>query len=331
MPRVGVVRLDPEVRAAVADGRAVVALESSVLAQGLPAPANAEAAQAMLRAVRDTGAVPAITGVVDGVVAAGLSSVELARFLERRGVVKVSTRDLPTAMARRLDGATTVAAALRIAHLAGIRVFATGGIGGVHRTTSAARATYDESADLIELSRTPLVVVCAGAKAILDLPGTMERLETFGVSVVGYRTSELPGFVTAQTGIGLETRVENAAEAAAIYLAQRRLELPAALLLVQSPPAGSALPADLVRTAVDEAVSRASREGVGGAALTPWLLRAIGDATGGKSLGANLALLEANARLAAEVARELEAKVEVRTKGTTARVARRGSRAEGRR
>ncbi|MEJ7812646.1 MAG: pseudouridine-5'-phosphate glycosidase [Gemmatimonadaceae bacterium] len=296
------IRLTPEVADALHRGAPVVALESSVLAQGLPIPVNREAALRMTRAVRDAGAVPAITAVVGGTVAAGLTDAELERFLAREGVGKVSARDLPVAVSRGADGATTVAASLVIAHRAGIRVFATGGLGGVHR-----EPPYDESADLTELARTSVVVVCAGAKAILDLPATAERLETLGVTVVGYRTWELPGFFTVATGIRVTARAESAAGIAAIYRAGLALGRPGALVVVQPPPAELALSAQVVDAAVERALERARAEGVRGAGVTPFLLAAVERETDGRSLEVNLALLESNARLAAGVASALAA------------------------
>ena len=299
----GIVRLPRAVAAALRDGRPVVALESSVLAQGLPVPANRECAERMVRAVSSQGAVPAITAVVSGVATAGLDDAELERFLRREGLGKVSARDLPMAMARGSDGATTVAAAIAIAALAGIDVFATGGIGGVHRGANG--ATYDESADLVELARTPALVVSAGAKSILDVPATLERLETLGVPIIGYRTGEMPGFFTAETGLTLSTRAENVKEVAAIWRAHRELGRKTAMLVVQPPPADVALPRRAVEEAVESAMQAAQSEGVHGGALTPFLLAAVERETGGRSLGANLALLEANAMLAAEIAGEL--------------------------
>jgi pseudouridine-5'-phosphate glycosidase len=282
-------------------GRPIVALESSVLAQGLPIPANGEAASRMRDAVSAEGATPAITAVVGGVPMVGLEGADLERFLRRDGVRKVSARDLPAAMVARADGATTVAASLALARLVGVTVFATGGIGGVHRD-----APFDESADLMELARSPIVVVCAGAKSILDLPATMERLETLGVPVVGYRTSELPGFFFASTGLPLPARAESAAEIAQLFRAHRSLGGSAALLVVQSPPEAVALPGQTVEAAVSEALAHARRIGIRGAAVTPYLLAAVERATGGRSLAANLGLLEANARLAGRIAVALE-------------------------
>jgi pseudouridylate synthase len=300
---VPIVRVLPQIAAALRDRRPVVALESSVFAQGLPAPANRDAAERMVRAVSSRGAVPAITAVVRGVAAAGLDDEELERFLRREGIAKVSARDLPMAIARGTDGATTVAAALTIAALADIEVFATGGIGGVHRSADGSK--YDESADLIEMARTPAVVVSAGAKSILDVPATLERLETLGVPIIGYRTNEMPAFFTAESGLPLEARVESAAEVAAVWRAHRGLGRHAALLVVQAPPADVALPRRTVEDAVERALHAAKREDIRGAALTPFLLQAVERETQRRSLGANLALLESNAMLAAEIATEL--------------------------
>jgi len=297
---VAIVRLPPAVADALRDGRPVVALESSVLAQGLPAPANRDAAERMVRAVSSRGAVPAITAVVRGVATAGLEEAELERFLRREGIGKVSARDLPMAIARGTDGATTVAAAIAIAAQAGIEVFATGGIGGVHRASSG--VTYDESADLVELARTPVLVVSAGAKSILDVPATLERLETLGVPLIGYRASEMPGFLTVETGLPLPARAETVKEVAAAWRAHRQLGRTSAMLVVQPPPADVALPRRAVEDAVENALRVAESEGVQGGALTPFLLAAVERETAGRSLGANLALLEANAMLAAEIA-----------------------------
>ncbi len=293
-----VIRVTAPVRQALDEKRPVVALESSVLAQGLPIPENREAATRMVDAVVRAGATPAITAVVRGMPTVGLEADELQRFLQRDGVRKVSARDLPAAMARGLHGATTVAATLALASRVGVEVFATGGIGGVHRG-----APFDESADLLELSRTPMIVVCAGAKSILDLPATWERLETLGVPVVGFRTSELPGFFTAHTGIGLESRADDVLEMVALWHAHRALGRPQSLLVVQAPPAEHSIPRAAVEAAVASAQSHAEREGITGARLTPYLLAAVTRLTGGSSLAANLALLELNASLAGDIAR----------------------------
>ena len=294
------VRVLPVIAEALATGRGVVALESSVLAHGLPIPANAEAARRMVDGVQGAGAIAAITAVVAGQPTMGLTNEELNRFLTRTGVAKVSSRDLGTVMARGGDGATTVAASLTLCRAAGVSVFATGGIGGVHHEPS-----YDESADLIELARTPVIVVCAGAKSILDLPATVERLETLGITVVGYQTDDFPGFFFAHTGIPVPIRAESVKEVVAIFRAQRTLSHPGALLVVQQPPAEKAL----ARAEVDMAVARALQDarsvGMRGSATTPYLLAAVDKATSGRSLSVNLSLLEGNARLAGAIAAEL--------------------------
>jgi pseudouridine-5'-phosphate glycosidase len=292
----GVVRTLLAVASAIAEGRAVVALESSVFAQGLPIPANRTAARSMVDAIESRGAVAAITAVVRGVPAAGLTAEELERFLARDGIEKVSARDLALAVARGADGATTVAAAIALSALAGIEVFATGGIGGVHRAPS-----YDESADLAELARTPIIVVCSGAKAILDLRATAERLDSLGVPVIGYRTSELPAFYGTETGIAVP-RVEEAHEIVAAYRAQRALGRSSALLIVQAPPVPFALPGSVVERAVVEGVRECTRAGVQGSAVTPFLLAYVDKATAGRAREVNLALLEQNAALAASIA-----------------------------
>ena len=292
----GVVRTLPAVASALAEGRAVVALESSVFAQGLPIPANRTAALSMVSAVESRGAVAAITAVVRGIPAAGLTADELERFLARDGIGKVSARDLALAVARGADGATTVAAAIALARLAGIEVLATGGIGGVHRAPP-----YDESADLAELARTPIIVVCSGAKAILDLRATAERLDTMGVSVIGFRTGELPAFYGAESGIAVP-RADDVSEIVAVYRAQRALGRSSALLVVQPPPAQFALPASVVERAVVEGVRESTRAGIQGSAVTPFLLAHVDKATSGRAREVNLALLEQNAALAASIA-----------------------------
>jgi pseudouridine-5'-phosphate glycosidase len=308
------IRVLPPIADALLERRPVVALESSVLAQGLPIPANRAAAQRMISAVSARGAVPAITAVVRGTPTLGLDASELERFLRRDGIEKVSARDLAAAMIRGADGATTVAAALALATLVGVSVFATGGIGGVHKEVNQRPTDWvrDESSDLVELARSPMIVVCAGAKSILDLPATWERLETLGVAVVGYRTSELPAFFTAESGIKLSVRADSPSEIAELFRAQRSLGRPEALLVVQAPPADVALDRSQVDRAVFRALERASADGVRGTAVTPYLLAAVERETDGRSLEANLGLLEANAALAAEIAKELGRRAEGR-------------------
>jgi pseudouridine-5'-phosphate glycosidase len=301
VPENSLLRILPDIAAALTRGAPVVALESSVLAQGLPIPGNREAAERMTRAVQTRGATPAITAIVGGIPTLGLTHDELERFLAREGVRKVSARDLGAAVAQGADGATTVAATLALASLGGVRVFATGGIGGVHR-----EPMFDESADLPELARTSMIVVCAGAKSILDLPATMERLETLGVPVVGYRTFEMPGFFTAETGLRLSVRADSAEEIARMFVAHRALGRRSALLVMQPLPAELALPRDRIEHAVATAVTEAVSQGVRGAAMTPALLAAVERETKGRSLVTNLELLERNAALAAEIAVALE-------------------------
>ncbi len=295
--RPAVIRVLPHIARALDEGAPVVALESSVIAQGLPVPDNREAARRMVAAVEIGGAVAGITAVVRGTPTVGLRDDELERFLARDGIRKVSARDVPAAMAQHRDGATTVAASVALAHGLGIQVFATGGIGGVHR-----ESPFDESADLAELAHTPMIVVCAGAKSILDLPATWERLESFGIPVVGYRTSELPGFFTAETGISLDVCVDNAGDVAAVFRAHRALGRRQALLVVQPPPAEHRLSREAVERAVAEAHKTVVEGGLRGADVTPFLLSAVTRLTGGSSLVANLALLEQNAALASEIA-----------------------------
>jgi pseudouridine-5'-phosphate glycosidase len=269
----------------------------------------------MVAAVHARGAVPAITGVVRGVPTVGIEDEDLERFLARDGVRKISARELALVAVTRGDGATTVAASLVLAHAAGIAVFATGGIGGVHRVApdlpEAESAVRDESADLDELSRTPMVVVCAGAKTILDLPATMERLESLGIAVVGYHTNELPGFLTRGTGISLAWRLDSVAEIAAAWRMQGSLGRTQSIVVVQPPPVERALPREMVDAAVNRALEAAARANVHGAALTPWLLSKVEQETGGASLAANVALLESNAALAAEIAMEVGKPVEI--------------------
>jgi pseudouridylate synthase len=279
--------------------RPLVVLESSVLAQGLPFPENLASARACEAAVRGAGAVPAVVAVLEGRVRCGLSAAEveaLARGQQRAR--KVGARDLAPAVAERANGGTTVSATCAVAGALGLPVFATGGIGGVHRGGMG-----DVSEDLQALSRFSGMVVCAGAKSVLDLPRTLEALESLGVLAVGYQTLEFPAFYLAHSGLRLSHRVEDAASAAQLLRIHRdRLGQPAALLLCVPPPAGVGLTAKELEAALEAAEATALREQISGQALTPYLLRALGEATGGRTLLANLALLEQNARLAAEVA-----------------------------
>ncbi|HVG44757.1 MAG TPA: pseudouridine-5'-phosphate glycosidase [Longimicrobium sp.] len=277
--------------------RGVVALESTVIAHGLPHPRNLQVARELEDEVRAHGAVPATVGVVAGRPIVGLSAADVERLGTAEGVLKLSTRDLAVPVARGLDGATTVAATMWLAHHAGVAVFATGGIGGVHRGEA-----HDVSADLTELGRTPMVVVCAGAKAILDLAATREALETAGVLVVGYGTDELPAFYSRESGIPVDVRADTADEVAALWRAHRSLAAPGAILLCVPPPAEHALPAAEVERAIGDALLEAEARGIRGKEVTPFLLSSVAERTGGRSLEANVALLRNNARTAAAVA-----------------------------
>ncbi|MBC8086689.1 MAG: pseudouridine-5'-phosphate glycosidase [Phycisphaerae bacterium] len=297
-------RRSAAVQDAMQRGVPLVALESSVFAQGLLPPHNRNAADRMIGAIVARGAAPAITAVVRGVPTIGLEPPELERFLAREGVRKVSARDLSYAMLTEADGATTVAGTLALCSTGNLSVFATGGIGGVHRN-----APYDESADLAELAHSQAIVVCAGAKSILDLPATIERLETLGVSVVGYRTNDLPGFFTTHTGIRLEHRVQSAAEIAELWRNHQLLGRPGCIVVMQPPPPEFALDAAVVEAATAAALDNAADNNIRGGAVTPFLLAEVERRTEGKSVTANLALLEANAILAAEIAVALAAMV----------------------
>jgi pseudouridylate synthase len=293
-------RISDEVREARSAGRAVVALESTVIAQGLPRPQNLETALALEAAIRAAGATPATVAMLDGRPTVGLTEAELTRIATDPDAGKVSTRDLPLAMAGECTGGTTVAATARLASLAGIEVFATGGIGGVHRGLPP-----DVSSDLTELQRTRILVTCAGAKSILDLPATRELLETLGILVLGWRTESFPAFYTPGSGLGVDGVVRSAGEVARVWRAHGRLGAESAVLLCAPVPAEHALPEHLVERVIGEALDRAAREGIRGARVTPFLLSAIHTATGGASLRANVALLRNNAEVAAEVATEL--------------------------
>jgi pseudouridine-5'-phosphate glycosidase len=292
-------QIAPEVADALAGGRPVVALESTIVSHGLPRPDNVRVAREIEDAVRAGGAVPATIALVDGAVRVGLDDAGLEAIALREDVVKCSTRDLPIAAARGATGATTVAATAHVAALAGIRLFATGGLGGVHRE---ARDTWDESADLVALARTPICVVCAGVKSILDVPATLERLESLGVGVAGYRTDRFPGFYLADSGFGLTWRLEDPAQVAAVLAARRALEVGGALVLANPLPAGQQLDPDLHEQVLTAALADATAQGITGRDVTPFLLARFHHDTAGASLTANIALVLANARLAAEVA-----------------------------
>ncbi len=288
----------PEVAVALASGRPVVALESTVITHGLPEPVNLELARRVESEVRAAGAVPATVAVIDGRVCLGVTTDELERLALSRSLWKISRRDLGPAMAQRATGGTTVAATMIAAHAGGVTVFATGGIGGVHRGSPS-----DVSADLPELARTPVVVVCAGAKAILDLPRTLEWLETAGVPVVGWGTDEFPAFFTRGSGLPVSARVNDAAGAAALIRTQWGMGLRSGVLVCVPCPEEVAIPAEVVEPMLRTALQQAEAEGVRGKQVTPFLLSRLADLTGGTTLRANLALLRNNARVAADLAR----------------------------
>ncbi|MBR4474552.1 MAG: pseudouridine-5'-phosphate glycosidase [Oscillospiraceae bacterium] len=289
-----------EVRLALEEGKPVVALESTIISHGMPYPRNVETALLVEQTIRNNGAVPATIAVIGGRLKAGLSREEI-EYLGKtgRGVAKASRRDLPALVARKADGATTVATTMIIAHLAGIRIFATGGIGGVHR---GAETTMDISADLEELAHTPVMVVCAGAKSILDLGLTLEYLETKGVPVIGFGTDELPAFYTRRSGFGVDYRVDSPEELAAMFAAQRGLGYPGGMLVTNPIPSEYAMDKDTIDAAIDEALNAARAEGIHGKETTPYLLAKVVELTGGESLESNIRLVLNNAAVAARTA-----------------------------
>ena len=286
----------PEVQQALADGRPVVALESTIISHGMPYPKNVETALLVEQTLRDNGAVPATIAILGGRLKAGLSKEEIT-YLGKSGrkVAKVSRRDLPVICARGMDGATTVTTTMMIAHMAGISVFATGGIGGVHR---GAETTMDISADLEELAQTPVMVVCAGAKAILDLGLTLEYLETKGVPVLGYGTDELPAFYTRESGLG----VDAPEDLAAIFQAQRDLGLKTGMLVTNPIPQQYAMDKAVIDKAIDQALAESHEQGIHGKETTPFLLARVAELTCGDSLESNIQLVLNNARVAAKTA-----------------------------
>jgi pseudouridylate synthase len=296
------VAISDEVGVALAQGQAIVALESTLITHGLPYPSNLEAARAAEAAIRSAGAVPATVAIADGAVRVGLSAEDLEAVAAAVDPWKVSRQNLAAALARKGWSGTTVSATMIAARLAGIRVFATGGIGGVHR---GGQDSFDISADLEELTRTAVAVVCAGPKSILDVPRTMEVLETRGVPVVGWMTDELPGFFTVRSGLRVGSRVDSAAEAAALVERHWRLGLGSSVLFVVPLPVGAALPDEEAQQAIVRASAEVESTGITGPATTPSILARVAELTDGRSVLANLALIENNARVAAEIANAL--------------------------
>ncbi len=288
------------VQKALENGSPVVALESTLISHGLPYPQNQETAQLLEKTVRDAGATPATIAIIKGKIKVGLSEDDVHYIATSEEIRKVSRRDLPIVVAQKADGATTVAATMYIAHLAGIAVFATGGIGGVHRGHP-----FDVSADLPELARTPVVVVCAGAKAILDLPLTLEYLETQGVPILGYQTAEFPAFYTRRSGLSVDAAVNTPTEVARIVQAKRELGLHGGVLVAAPVPPEDELPRGVIEEAIATALHAAEEQEITGKDTTPFLLDYIGKQTEGKSIATNISLLKNNARVAAQIACEL--------------------------
>ena len=295
-------RISEEVRQALDAGKPVVALESTIISHGFPYPANVESARECERIAREEGAVPATIAVIGGQLAVGLSDMEIERLGTTRDTPKASRRDLPMLIARGSDGATTVAGTMAVAAMAGISIFATGGIGGVHR---GAERSMDISADLEELARTSVAVVSAGAKSVLDIGLTLEYLETRGVPVLGYRTDALPAFYTRDSGFGVDARFDTPQEIAAVLQAKWATGLHGGVLITNPIPEENALDPEMIEGIIEQALSEARETGVRGKAITPYLLARIHELTGGASEGANKALVWSNVRVAAQIAKAL--------------------------
>ena len=292
--------VNPEVAAAVAAGKPVLALESTIISHGMPYPQNVETALNVERIIRENGAVPATIAIIGGRLKAGLTPEEIEYFGKKgQAIAKASRRDLAVLCARGEDGATTVTTTMIIAHMAGIKIFATGGIGGVHR---GAETTMDISADLEELGRTPMMVVCAGAKSILDLGLTLEYLETKGVPVIGFGTKELPAFYTRSSGFSVDYRIDTEEELAAAFKVQNDLALGAGMLVTNPIPEEFAMDPAVINAAIDQAIAESLEKGIHGKATTPFLLARVSELTGGDSLSSNIRLVYNNARVAARTA-----------------------------
>ncbi len=298
--------VNPEVSRALADGKPVVALESTIISHGMPYPQNVEIALRVESTVRDNGAVPATIAVLQGRLKVGLTDDEIEHLGRGRDTIKASRRDLPFVVAQGLDGATTVASTMIIAGLAGIKVFATGGIGGVHR---GAQQTFDISADLQELARTNIAVVCAGAKSILDIGLTLEYLETHGVPVIGFGTDRFPAFYTRDSGFGVHCRADSVAELARVIQTKWALELDGGIVVANPIPEQYAVDAETINRAIQKALREAENKEISGKEVTPFLLGRVTEATGGDSLRANIQLVYNNARVAARLAVELAKQV----------------------
>ena len=292
--------VNPEVAAAIRDGKPVVALDSTIISHGMPYPQNVETALAVENIIREQGAVPATIAIIGGRLKAGLTADEIEYFGKKgQAIHKASRRDLAVLCARGEDGATTVTTTMIIAHMAGIKIFATGGIGGVHR---GAETTMDISADLEELGQTPVMVVCAGAKSILDLGLTLEYLETKGVPVIGFGTKELPAFYTRQSGFSVDYRIDTAQELAKAFKVQNELGFKGGMLVTNPIPEEYAMPLDTINAAIDQAIAESVEKGIKGKETTPFLLARVAELTGGNSLASNIRLVYNNAKVAAQTA-----------------------------
>ena len=292
--------VNPEVAEAIANGKPVVALESTIISHGMPYPQNVETALNVERIIRENGAVPATIAIIGGRLKAGLTAEEIEYFGKKgQAIHKASRRDLAVLCARGEDGATTVTTTMIIAHMAGIKIFATGGIGGVHR---GAETTMDISADLEELGQTPVMVVCAGAKSILDLGLTLEYLETKGVPVIGFGTKELPAFYTRQSGFGVDYRIDTAQELAKAFKVQNELGFQGGMLVANPIPEEYAMPLETINAAIDQAIAECNEKGIKGKETTPFLLARVAELTGGDSLASNIRLVYNNAKVAAQTA-----------------------------
>ena len=294
-------KINPEISKALKENKPVVALESTIISHGMPYPKNVQTALEVEKTIRDAGAIPATIGIIDGEAIVGMTPEEIEEFGKRKGILKASRLDLPVIYAKKLWAATTVAATMIIAAQAGIDVFVTGGIGGVHR---GANETMDISADLQELAKTDVTVICAGAKAILDLPLTMEYLETMGVPVLGYQTEELPAFYTRESGLKVNYRVDSPKEIALVMKEKKANNLKGGILITNPIPKEYALDKKVIDNAITKALDMADKEGIKGKAVTPFLLKTIVELTGGESLESNIKLVLNNAVLGAKIAKE---------------------------
>ena len=293
--------INPEVKKALEQNKPVVALESTIISHGMPYPKNVQTALAVEKVIRDNGAIPATIGIIDGDAIVGMTPEQIEEFGKRKGILKTSRRDLPVIYAKKLWAATTVAATMIIAKQAGIEVFVTGGIGGVHR---GAQETMDISADLQELAKTNVTVICAGAKAILDLPLTLEYLETMGVPVLGFKTNELPAFYTSHSGLKVDYQIDSYEEAAKVIKEKRKNGLEGGVLITNPIPDEYAMDEKVIKAAIEEALNRMEKEGIHGKEATPFLLKTVVELTGGDSLESNIQLVLNNAKVGANIAKE---------------------------